>query len=323
MLFSKKYIEKFRIIKSAVKNFGDFLLYVGGLKSEVEVELISGEVILFSKEDRANLIDSIPLKRLKFFSLAYLLEKNGVLRKSSGGGGEEQRTYIIEKDGISIEIENPEEYDLFLEGLFYFGQRIRFEKFQGRELMVSFVAEDIPGRIRFISRLPEHSIFLYNLWEVFFERHYSCGNFSGSIVFDVGVGLGDSALFFLKRGAKKVIGFDLDRNAIELAKENMSINGVDENSFSFYAHEFSPSELSQYIGRYEDVGRINIVLKMDCEGCEFEIIPRMPRIFKKVVFEYHSNPIFIFIKLMKSGYIPRKITFFRPWLGTACFEKIL
>jgi len=29
MLISKKYIEKFRIIKSSARNFSDFLLYVG------------------------------------------------------------------------------------------------------------------------------------------------------------------------------------------------------------------------------------------------------------------------------------------------------
>jgi len=293
------------------------------VKSEVEVELISGEDIRFSKEDRKNLFNSPPMRRLKFFSLAYLLEKNRILRKSYGGGVVKQRKYIIEKDGISIEIGNPEEFDFFLEGLFYFGDRIKFEDFDGSKLVVSFVAENIPGRIRFIGRLPEYSSFLYNLWEIFFEKHYSCGDFSDSVVFDVGVGLGDSALFFLKRGAKKVIGFDIDENAVELAKENMRINGVDENSFSFYGYKFSPSELSRYLGRNEDSERTNLVLKMDCEGCEFEIIPEINRIFKKVIFEFHSNPVSIFVKLMKSGYIPRKIIFFRPWLGIACFEKIL
>jgi len=76
--------------------------------------------------------------------------------------------------------------------------------------------------------------------------------------------------------------------------------------------------LADVISLIEENGLINqndkLVLKIDCEGCEYDVVPQMSELrrFDEVILEYHGNPYPLLEGLTKAGFyaeiiIPRMI----------------
>lgn len=172
---------------------------------------------------------------------------------------------------------------------------------------------------------------LYPLNSIFFEYYadyYSNFdiNYNNRIIIDIGANSGDSALFFASKGSK-VHAFEPVKELYDMALKNIELNKDLKNSIKIFNKGVSYKRgtisinsldsVSNYISNNDsyEVEVVSIedildyispdLLKMDCEGCEFEIIENCDlSMFNELIFEYHSkivgkdhNPL---IKKLKS-----------------------
>ena len=109
-------------------------------------------------------------------------------------------------------------------------------------------------------------------------KYYSSLDVAGKAVLDIGSDFGTSPLFFIKKGAKTVYGFSLDEQYFE-NKNYRHYRYNNESDLCMGAH------LS-----YPLISEAPIVLKMDCEGCEWNFSPEFFNGFADWVVALH-NPI--------------------------------
>ena len=148
--------------------------------------------------------------------------------------------------------------------------------------------------------------------EIFIYQDYSA--------VDVGGFVGDSAIYFVLRGAKKVYAIEPHPGAYAEMLENIKLNNmqdkiipinaalgskpgkiripnIDVNTTrgTYYGPESNGSievpmiTLKQLINDY---GIEPDILKMNCEGCEFDAILNdyeHVRLFRELIFEYHEG----------------------------------
>lgn len=163
------------------------------------------------------------------------------------------------------------------------------------------------------SKFMENKIHEYNthLEEFFTDDEWNMINFKGRHVVDIGGNVGDTPLYFAKKGAE-VISFEPVKHLHELAIKNINLNqnysnkillvnkGVGgkrgilsykSNSVQGYASEESYNmEIISVQDLLNDYNFTPDILKMDCEGCEFEIIENNNlTMFNDIIFEHHSK----------------------------------
>lgn len=179
-----------------------------------------------------------------------------------------------------------------------------------------------------------------HLAEIFLDKCYG-SDFGGKIVVDVGMSNGDSAIFFAKNGAAKVVGLEPYRESYDLAVRNIQLSGVSNvvsldaglgesvgrsvlnvssmrpNANSLvnsrgnhsdsqfdYLEEVKTITLEWIMSRF-GLERIDF-LKMDCEGCEYEIFRQISdsvlRSIQEIVLEFHSGVRTIPSVLSRSGF---------------------
>ena len=153
---------------------------------------------------------------------------------------------------------------------------------------------------------------MYNLCneEFFTDDQWTMIDFKNRNVIDIGANVADTALYFAKEGAK-VIGFEPVKHLYELGHENILLNPNLKANIRLINKavggkrgtlNISNQSTIEYIdGDDYDIDVITVtdilnnydfpadVLKMDCEGCEFEIILNedLSR-FNDIIFEHHS-----------------------------------
>ncbi len=167
---------------------------------------------------------------------------------------------------------------------------------------------------------------------VFFNEEYKFLNVNNEIVIDIGANIGDSAIYFAIEGAKKVISLEPYPYSYRISLENIKINQVenkvillnagygedkivkiDENYFNKPSSDLKiipngkniklfslKSLLDEYVVENNDA-----VLKVDCEGCEYNILKETLetiRRFKKICIEYHYGYADLKKKLEESGF---------------------
>ncbi|ADL19061.1 predicted SAM-dependent methyltransferase [Acidilobus saccharovorans 345-15] len=156
-------------------------------------------------------------------------------------------------------------------------------------------------------------------------------NVEGRSVLDVGAFVGDSAIYFALRGARRVVAVEPSPWAFQAAKKNVEVNGLsdrvtllncavgrDEGKALRLAESetntvFS-AERADGSGSYE-VPTCTIdsliekygpfeVLKVDCEGCEYGSIPYSKRLgeLREVLIEYHDGYEPLAKKLGEEGF---------------------
>lgn len=134
---------------------------------------------------------------------------------------------------------------------------------------------------------------------------------SNRTIIDVGANSGDTALYFASNGSN-VYGFEPVKEYYEMGMRNIELNPDLKKKIKFFNKGVSYKKgkiniesmqsTSEYIsdGDSYEVEIISIddilncveadILKMDCEGCEFEIIENCDlSMFNEIIFEYHSN----------------------------------
>jgi len=158
-----------------------------------------------------------------------------------------------------------------------------------------------------------------------FERgYYGSVDVNGKDVVDVGAYVGDSAIYFALRGARRVIAIEPHPLAYAEMLENIKLNnlenviipvnagvasrpgglrikGVDIKSTVSAYHKPSRSGPIPVITLGDVISEYSIadesVLKLNCQGCEYDVVLndyRHVRVFKEVIIEYHAGSCALF-----------------------------
>lgn len=178
---------------------------------------------------------------------------------------------------------------------------------------------------------------------VFFSNDYSFLPVKGKIVIDIGANIGDTALYFVSRGAKKVIGIEPSKQNFDSAKKNIALNNlsdkielvlggcsskkgtvkIDPNASGTLVslnEENEGKESIQLITLMEILENENkdsdYILKIDCEGCEYDIILSTPeeiiKRFSHIQIEYHFGYLNMKKRLESCGFV---VTHTSPRIG--------
>jgi hypothetical protein len=141
----------------------------------------------------------------------------------------------------------------------------------------------------------------WSILEIFDYGEYKLLGVKDRVVVDVGAFVGDSSIYFALKGARKVIAIEPNPEAYVEILENIKLNNLENIIVPINAYLISEQNkarfgeapvvtLNDVVSKYSIDG--NAVLKMDCEGCEFDIILNdyaHIRVFNEVIFEYHAN----------------------------------
>ena len=157
------------------------------------------------------------------------------------------------------------------------------------------------------------------VFEIFNGYEYDNIDVYGRDVVDIGANVGDSSIYFALKGARRVVGVEPLPNVYALAIENVKLNHLEDKVFLINAALGSKSgkiKVPCNMSVYDSVGfstlRTNgkcevpiltlsevmkqidepYLLKMDCEGCEFDVILNdyeHVKKFEKLIIEHHAK----------------------------------
>lgn len=155
------------------------------------------------------------------------------------------------------------------------------------------------------------------LWtELLYDGAYSRLNVRGATVIDVGANIGDSAVYLLLRGAGRVVCIEPSQGNSRLAQENLRRAGLEsgctwitgavgaEDATARFSEAESDGTVTHQMGEGEHSVRVmgfaqllrdhadsSTVVKMDCEGAEYDAIlstpPAVLRCAREYLIEYH------------------------------------
>jgi len=198
------------------------------------------------------------------------------------------------------------------------------DRLDGTHARLSHPAE----RLRFTCRFLGNWSDIIPLSEVFVDKVYA-GDFRGKTVLDVGMADGDSAVYFARCGAARVIAVEPLPDTYALALDNLRENGVEQTvvpiqgavlsekgTIEIRVPSHAPNRSSAAPDRDQNrmqfdrtisvqtytladlmraggVDRLDMV-KMDCEGCEYSFLRSLSgEDFARIgrfVLEYHDGP---------------------------------
>ncbi len=151
---------------------------------------------------------------------------------------------------------------------------------------------------------------LYTLREVFIKKIY--GEPKGMQVIDVGAWIGDTSIYFALQN-KLVIGLEPVERFFTYFKRNTKVNGLETKIIPLNAAYSLSNSYVKIIENglrsrihpkgnmvkavnlqsiIEEYGLDNVFLKVDCEGCEYELIKEIPLIknyVSKIAVEVHKD----------------------------------
>lgn len=176
---------------------------------------------------------------------------------------------------------------------------------------------------------------LFVLREFFIKEPYKELDVEGRTVLDIGANIGDSAVYFCCRGAKKVISLEPVPTFYDAACTNVVANGFEDRvlllnegagrsgyvtvSPEMVVHaatalKGSDSGLRVKINSFAELlQRFEFdaaVLKLNCEGCEYDFLtdvtPGQLAKFKCIFLEYHLGAETLVKKLKDAGFRVRR-----------------
>jgi len=151
----------------------------------------------------------------------------------------------------------------------------------------------------------------------FFKKDYGSISVNKKTVLDIGANIGDTAIFYVLNGAKEVIGIEPFPKNFNYAQKNINDNnlgniklllaGCSSKKEIIKIDPEHQSNIESKIRNFENgidipiltLGDIikkfeipkNSILKIDCEGCEYDIIKNVPNevisYFSSIQIEYH------------------------------------
>jgi FkbM family methyltransferase len=170
---------------------------------------------------------------------------------------------------------------------------------------------------------------------IFVQDVYHNFPIKGKIVIDVGANIADSCIYFVSHGAKRIVGVEPLIENYELAEQNVKLNNfsnrisivlagcgarpgyvnIDVNKRNGIGWQLGGSSnrgntipllTLEQILQQSNVGEDEAALKLDCEGCEYDVVLSSPdnvlRRFSNILIEYHYGYNDIREKLEKSNF---------------------
>lgn len=133
--------------------------------------------------------------------------------------------------------------------------------------------------------LAPNTVYNFVFDEIYLMQVYGKPDLTGKVVIDIGAAIGDTALFFKKSGAKAIYGYEPNETRARCAEKNIEMNGMSD-SIVVYNKKATVEDLHKLMATINDP----IFLKVDCEGCEYDIIPKLDMSkVSDVVMEYHMK----------------------------------
>lgn len=181
-----------------------------------------------------------------------------------------------------------------------------------------------------------------HLNEIFLKGVYG-SDFNNKNIIDIGMSNGDSALYFANRGAKKVVGVEPFFESFNLAARSIRISGLESriiilnkavtakgDPVTLWVYSKNPNASSiesENMVKLRDskstelVGGVNLrelinlfegdaidFLKMDCEGCEYDVLQSLDensfQLIKEILVEYHNGQQNLVELFRRMGYEP-------------------
>ena len=166
---------------------------------------------------------------------------------------------------------------------------------------------------------------------VFFEEVYKIFPAKDQTILDIGANIGDSSIYFALKGAKKIIAIEPFPANYELAKKNIELNNLQDiidihlagcsNKSGFLTVDNKKSggeesltssitgtkiPLFSLENILEQNNLNSAILKMDCEGCEYDSIlktdDKIMKKFSTIIIEYHYGYQNLVEKLESCGF---------------------
>ena len=177
----------------------------------------------------------------------------------------------------------------------------------------------------------ERKMPLGDLLPIFFKNDYKFLTQGTQTLVDVGANIGDSSIYFALNGISHIIALEPYPFSFKIAQHNIKVNKLSDHidlinaaygndgTIEIEDKANTPgSDLVHYnggitvdvmslrtlIGRY-GLEKENMALKMDCEGCEYNLVSEgkdILSLFKKIQIEYHYGVKDLGNILSKSGF---------------------
>jgi len=170
--------------------------------------------------------------------------------------------------------------------------------------------------------------------EIFIDEVYSFADVGGKIVVDIGANIGDTAIYFALNGAKHIYAFEPYPYSYEKALQNIETNklkgrvsllrcgvgkkgrirlsAAEQKQLWAGLRECNDGISTDIITLRDIAERYpvkNSILKIDCEGHEYEIIleaeNELLRHFSEIIVEYHYGYLDLEKKLHEAGFETR------------------
>ena len=171
--------------------------------------------------------------------------------------------------------------------------------------------------------LVKSSVGYYGDYLSIYDDRYGVINYSGKGVIDIGAFIGDTTIYFVRKGARRVVAIEPHPRAFAELIRNIKLSGLTNAVIPINAALSSTSGsicvprnldlggiMAMYfgpsMGTCDDSFRVRLitlgeviretgvstdVLKMNCEGCEYDVILNdygHVRLFRELIFEYHK-----------------------------------
>jgi FkbM family methyltransferase len=234
----------------------------------------------------------------------------------------------IYRNGISIQLHNRSEMSL---ATWLVANGIKEFEFADDKIKITSVQIEKNNKIKL--ELFD-AISNGDILEIFVRKVYDFLPVEGKTVIDIGANIGDSCIYFALRNASKVIGIEPFPKNYRAAEKNIEVNGF-ANKITLQLAGCNDSGGAITIDpHYESEGRSTLVnskqgvkiplftlrdilsqnnvrkgeavLKMDCEGCEYDAILSSSadtlRFFSHIQIEYHLGYENLKEKLQNCGY---------------------
>jgi FkbM family methyltransferase len=166
---------------------------------------------------------------------------------------------------------------------------------------------------------------------IYRNRDYDFLDVKGKTVIDIGANIADSSIYFAFEGAAHVIALEPYFKNYEIAKKNINLNNLNskitllnagggstdrdifiDSAYAGICKPLEPSTTGKKVGvislntLISKFGVDSASLKMDCEGCEYDIIlnasPDILNSFTRIQIEYHYGSENLRKKLEKCGF---------------------
>lgn len=116
--------------------------------------------------------------------------------------------------------------------------------------------------------------------EIFVEHTYDVTDVNSKIIIDIGASIGDSAIYFASKGAT-VYAYEPDALRYENAMYNISLNNLQKKITLQRKLIDSTTEIEEICSANANK---DVFVKMDCEGCEHQVLSSKPPKMLRPVF---------------------------------------